>query len=228
MRILSRRIRHILRAPGRARALLTLAAVVAVATPSHAFLGVNKKKAEPAQETVDIYDLPLDENLYTPELGKASDVVADFQMTVARQLKKEKYQVELMRDGEVIVVTIFAGQLFNPNDTSLNDLGEIVLTPFVKYLRKPGMYKMILVMHSDDTGSPEYTLGVSRARVDAVYDWFFGKTGSESVVPYALGSVEPMLPNNSVENRKRNRRLEIFLVPDEEMIKQALKGKISL
>ncbi len=36
----------------------------------------------------------------------------------------------------------------------------------------------------------------------------------------------PLKPNNSVENRADNRRLEIYLVPGKKMLEQAKKGRI--
>ena len=48
------------------------------------------------------------------------------------------------------------------------------------------------------------------------------------VVPYALGDTDPLVDNNSVEHRKTNRRLEIYLVPEKTMIQQAKKGTINM
>ena len=48
------------------------------------------------------------------------------------------------------------------------------------------------------------------------------------MVPYALADTDPLVDNNSMDNRKRNRRLEIFLVPEEVMIAQAKKGRINI
>jgi len=64
--------------------------------------------------------------------------------------------------------------------------------------------------------------------VNAVYDWFDQNGSVDYVVPYALGETDPLVDNNSVDNRKRNRRLEIYLVPDEVMIQQAKKGRINI
>lgn len=180
------------------------------------------------QKTVDIYDLSLDDNLSTPALDKEASLITKFQLDIARSIKRDKYNVELMRDGEVVVVTIPAGQLFNPNDTVLTDLGKIVLKSFLKYLKTPDLYKMILVMHTDNTGSESYTMGLSQSRVDAVFDWIGSVSNTDYVVPYALGSVDPLYKNNSVENRRMNRRLEIYLVPSNEMIKQVQNGKLHL
>ncbi len=178
----------------------------------------------------DIYELSLDENLETPEIknDKQADKIQDFQLEMALAFKRSNYDVEVMRDDEVIVVTIPASQLFDPNDTVLNKLGEAQLKPFLTMLSNPGFYKMLLVMHSDNTGSSQYTLNLTRQRVNAVFDWFDENGSVDYVVPYALGDTDPLTENDSVEKRKRNRRLEIFLVPEKTMLQQAKKGNINM
>ena len=183
-----------------------------------------------AKDEYDIYDLSLDENLMLPEIKneKQADKIQDFQLDMAVAFKKSNYDVEIMRDDEVIIVTIPASQLFDANDTLLNKVGEERLKPFLRMVKNPGFYKMLLVMHSDNTGSEVYTLNLTRQRVNAIFDWFDENGSVDYVVPYALGDTDPILDNNSVENRKRNRRLEIYLVPEKTMIQQAKKGVINI
>ena len=185
----------------------------------------------------DIYELSLDENLATPEIknDKQADRIQEFQYDMAMAFRKSNYAVEVMRDDEVIVITIPASQLFDSNDTVVNKVGEALLKPFLRVLKNPGFYKMLLVMHSDNTGSSVYTLNLTRQRVNAIYDWFDENGSVDYVVPYALGDTDPVVDennniveNNSVENRKRNRRLEIFLVPEKTMLQQAKKGTINI
>jgi len=191
-------------------------------------LGVQQLAAK--TDEVDIYELSLDENIATPEIrnDKQADRVQDYQYEMAVAFKKANFDVEVMRDDEVIVVTIPASQLFDANDTVLNKLGEAQLKPFLSMLTNPGFYKMLLVMHSDNTGSSAYTLNLTRQRVNAIFDWFEENGSVDYVVPYALGETDPIVDNNSVENRKLNRRLEIYLVPDKVMLQQAKKGKINI
>ncbi len=187
-------------------------------------------QSQAREHEVDIYELSLDENLETPEIknDKQADKIQDFQYEMAVAFKRSNYEVEIMRDDEVIVITIPASQLFEPNDTALSKLGETQLKPFLKMLKNPGFYKMLLVMHSDNTGSSEYTLNLTRQRVNAIFDWFDENASVDYVVPYALGDTDPVVDNNSVENRKRNRRLEIYLVPEKTMLQQAKKGNINI
>ena len=178
----------------------------------------------------DIYEMSLDENLETPEIknDKQADKIQEFQYDIAVAFSHSNYDVELMRDGEVIIITIPASQLFDPNDTVVTKVGQEVLKPFLRMIKNPGFYKMLLVMHSDNTGSSAYTLNLTRQRVNAVYDWFDENGSVDYVVPYALGETDPLVDNNSVENRKTNRRLEIYLVPEKTMLQQAKKGNINM
>ena len=183
-----------------------------------------------ARDDYDIYDLSLDENLSLPEIknDKQADKIQDFQYDMAVAFKRSNYDVEIMRDDEVIVITIPASQLFDANDTVLNKIGEERLKPFLRMIKNPGFYKMLLVMHSDNTGSEFYTLNLTRQRVNAIFDWFDENGSVDYVVPYALGDTDPLEDNNSVESRKRNRRLEIYLVPEKTMLQQAKKGVINI
>ena len=200
--------------------ILTLTAALLVVCPQSII----------ARDDEDIYELTLDDNLMTPEIknDKQADKIQDFQYDMAVAFKRSNYEVEIMRDDEVIVVTIPASQLFDANDTVLNSVGQALLKPFLRMLKNPGFYKMLLVMHSDNTGSSQYTLNLTRQRVNAVFDWFEENGSVDYVVPYALGETDPIADNNSVENRKNNRRLEIYLVPEKTMIQQAKKGVISI
>jgi outer membrane protein OmpA-like peptidoglycan-associated protein len=183
-----------------------------------------------AKDEDDIYEMSLDENLETPEIrnDKQAAKIQEFQYDIAVAFSLSNYDVEVMRDGEVIVITIPASQLFGPNDTVVTKVGQELLKPFLRMIKNPGFYKMLLVMHSDNTGSQVYTLNLTRQRVNAIYDWFDENGSVDYVVPYALGDTEPLVDNNSFENRKTNRRLEIYLVPEKTMLQQAKKGNINM
>ena len=183
-----------------------------------------------AKDNDDIYEMSLDENLLSPEIKneKQAEKIRDYQYEIAVAFSRSNYDVEIMREDEVIVITIPASQIFAPNDTVVSKVGEELLKPFLRMIKNPGFYKMLLVMHSDNTGSQEYTLNLTRLRVNAVYDWFDENGSVDYVVPYALGDTDPLVDNNSVEHRKTNRRLEIYLVPEKTMIQQAKKGTINM
>ncbi|MBQ9466775.1 MAG: OmpA family protein [Muribaculaceae bacterium] len=180
-----------------------------------------------AGSKVDIYDLSLDQNLDVPAVpDKHAERVTDFQYQMAVKLAKQGFETELMRDGEVIVVTIQAATLFAPNDTVLSTVGKNALKPLLDLLKPAGFYKLMLVMHADNTGSPRYAKRLTSARVNAVYDWMDEKGSVDFVVPYAMGNEDPIDDNGSMEGRRHNRRLEVYIIPEEGMLNKAKKGKI--
>lgn len=189
------------------------------------FSSIFKKKTETVAtlEHPDLAALTIDENLEIPELsGKEANRVRSIQKTEANRLKATKgAKVEMLRDNEVIRVTIPASSLFAPNDTALHANADAVLRPLLQCLRTPDYYHVLLVMHSDNTGNDAYTYALTTRRVLAVFDWLDRNgAATDFVVPYAAGSHEPLAANNSTKNRSRNRRLEVYLIPAEAMLKK--------
>lgn len=187
---------------------------------------------------VDLDTLSFVEMINSVDLGDQSKFVQQFQEKKARaelipkfdheRARREGYSVETYRNKEIIVVTIPAKFLFAPNDTVLlPKVGEI-LSPFKKFLRQPlDTYRVLLLMHTDNTGSELYRDQLTLKRVNAVFDWFEDQgTDTSYLFPYAMGDEWPMVPNDSQQNRNTNRRLEIYLMPGEKMLEMAKKGKI--
>lgn len=135
--------------------------------------------------------------------------------------------VETYRNKEVLLVTIPASLLFSPNDTALRPGAESLLAPLRRYLKDPDMYRVLLVMHTDNTGSEQYRDNITDERVQAVGDWF-DEQGVDTtyLFTYPYGDDMPLVENNSMSNRARNRRLEVYLVPGKKMLEQAKKGRI--
>lgn len=175
------------------------------------------------------------EMLNSVEPGTASSLIQKFQAKEGKnRLLNGKYnpsgecKVETFRNKEVLLITIPAHLLFDPNETELKSGAQDYLIPIKRYLKDPDMFRVLLVMHTDNTGSDEYRDLVTLERVDAVFEWF-EENGSDTryLFPYALGDEMPLKPNDSMENRRQNRRLEIYLVPGKKMVEQALKGRIA-
>ena len=183
-------------------------------------------------------EMTKEELLFSLALGKQAPLIKKFQEKEATRLlnnnynpKKNGCNIETMRSGEVIIITIPTDLLFLPNERTLIDDCDNFLSPIQRYLKTPDFYRVLLVMHTDDTGSETYTDELSLDRVDAVFDWFeTHNTNTTYLFPTASGASEPLYgtKNNTVKNRAKNRRLEIYLIPGEEMLRQAKLGRIAL
>lgn len=188
-------------------------------------------------EKVPLEEMSFAELINSVELGKQAELVQRFQDREAKNvLLKNKViseqngcLVDAIRNKEVLVVTIPAGVLFGPNQTELLDNAYKYLEPFKRYLKEPDMYRLLVVMHTDNTGSEEYREKITELRAEAVADWFDNSgVDTEYLFPFAMSDDIPLVPNDSFVNREKNRRLEIYLVPGENMLEKAKKGRIAL
>lgn len=207
-------------------ALRGVAAALLVAAGSPAAMAAEKE---------DLSSLSFIELVNSADPGKQSELIQKFQKREAQtKLMNGKYNpsgdctIETYRNREVLLITIPARLLFAPNEVSLKPGAAEYLQPLRRYLKDPDMYRVILAMHTDNTGSEEYRDLITVQRADAVFDWF-EQSGSDTryLFPFAMGDELPMAENNSMENRDRNRRLEVYLVPGSKMVEQAKTGRIA-
>ena len=146
--------------------------------------------------------------------------------------QNHKYTVDLMHNDAVFVVCLPTDDLFLPNDTLLTDNASSVLNPLLDLMKDPYMYKILLAVHTDDTGSENYRQDLSTARIYSIYDWMLdaidrGRISEDLVIiPYSMGSSEPIVKNDTRKHRKENRRLEIYFVPGPKMISLAKERKL--
>lgn len=187
-----------------------------------------REVAEKNYTVEQLYELSLTDNLKIPKLGSQKSTIRKYQLKQAKKLLAAGQEtVETMRNGEVVIVTVDTDNLFYPNETTLKPNAGKYLSPFVKFLTVADFYRMMLVVHSDNTGSESYTDELTNRRAVAILEWFKAHaTCSDYVIPFGMGSSEPLYLNNSMENREKNRRLEIFLVPGKKMISEASDGRL--
>lgn len=195
-------------------------------------LSIRDNKAAPH---IDIQTLTLDENINIPIVEsplshrKIREYMAGQEKTLQKLKQYGVSQVELQRGGEVIKLTIPVEKLFYPNDTILYNKVDLLLRPIARYGIDEGMYHILIVVHSDNTGSIEYNLNLTTHRAEQLHNKLkqLGLKTKEVVV-YGMGGEEPLTDNLTIEKRKKNRRAEIYLVPGEEMIKLSLRGRLEV
>ena len=175
-----------------------------------------------AQVNVQADPLDFDTELNTPEIpSKRSRMVQERMQNIAQDLIDNGYNVELMRDDQVVTATIPLRSLFAPNEYNLSLSSTKLLEPFVKFTKQNGEYKILLCVHSDNTGSTSYRKWLCEQRVLTLYDYFdtHGTSGG-MIYGYPMGNDHPLVDDNSALNRSLNRRLEIYIVPGPEFIKK--------
>lgn len=172
----------------------------------------------------DNLDLSVAENIATPAVpAKAKPYIKGAMDQLRRYFVKDGFEASMLRDGEVLRVTVPCSRLFPPCGVELKPSAAAVLKPFATVVREPAKYKILVTVHTDDTGDDMYADSITAARANAIDDylWQLAREEETNVVPYGLGRDEPLAPNKSMAARASNRRVEFIIVPDRELLLQS-------
>lgn len=183
--------------------------------------------AQPQQ--VDLAELTFDENISTPAVPrKGAEFLRKHMADIRTSLAKRGYAVRLERAGEVVAISIPCSSLFAPNTCELLPGADALLRPLTPWLRYPTMYKVIIAVSSDDTGEPSYLDALTSARAEAIEEFLLScpDVSGDALVPYGIAADIPVQDNRSIAGRAANRRAEIYIVPNWQMIDNARSGKL--
>lgn len=181
----------------------------------------------------DVYmDMEFEPNLATPDVPERARPALRKHVRAEAQKYKNQFQVDLMRDGEVMIFSIPTDDLFLPNDTMLSKYSDRILPKVLPLLNDPYRYKIVVTMNTDNTGSDIYRENLSQARLNSVYDWFIDKIESGVVsedliiIPFSMASEDALEENDTRAHRRLNRRLDIYFVPGPKLIQAADSGQL--
>lgn len=173
----------------------------------------------------------LEEAINNPEIKDSklkSDIVVQ-QNHIAKSIYENNHNliVSPTRNEEVILVTIPADQLFAPNETEMIDGAAGILEKFTPLMSRPDYYRIALAMYHDDNGGETYSEQITQQRLQSIVNWFMANTNNNKYISYfAMGNRNPIYPmNDSMQHRRLNRRLEIYIIPGEAMIQQSKNDK---
>lgn len=176
----------------------------------------------------DPFELNLEQNINTPAVPqKSQSQVKENIDRLKSYLERLGFRPTRTRRGEALLLTIPCEQLFRANESTITTRGLELLKKFSLPEESVGKYKILIAVHSDDTGEPEYSDNLTAERANAIDDLFSAENKFEgiTVVPYGIGRDEPLVRNDSVKNRAQNRRVEIYIVPEENLFAKRKAAK---
>ena len=107
--------------------------------------------------------------------------------------------------------------IFQSNSSELNAVSYGELNKLVEYLEQNQDYKVEIRAHTDDKGGDTYNMKLSRLRANSVVEFLSDRAIlSHRLVARGLGETEPLVPNDSDDNRSKNRRVEFKILNSDE------------
>jgi len=160
--------------------------------------------------------------------GVAGGVIGHHMDKQAKELEAIKEaKVEKINNGEGLKVTFESGILFETNSSTLNSSSQDALTKFAQSLQNNPETNIAISGHTDNTGSDAINQPLSERRAESVSNFLVGKGVARSrMTTVGNGSNQPVADNTSAEGRSKNRRVEIVIVANEKMIKEAKEGTL--
>ncbi len=162
-------------------------------------------------------------NVFTLKMANASDL-----SYIIKLISKEKPVKEVKPEEKPIVVAEavldvaniqkgvkypLPGVNFEKSKTILVPGAETKLEGLLKYLKENPNVKVEIAGHTDNEGNDQrLNQRLSEFRAKVVANYFFNKgIKSERLKTIGKGSSEPLVPNDTEENKAKNRRIEIMI-----------------
>ncbi len=155
------------------------------------------------------------------EAGSIVDSAVDYELSItAKDFAGNEITVNKNFTVDILVMKTDLGYKiiinsieFDFNSAKLKKSNYKILDLLIKKLLKFPDYKILIVGFTDSTGDPEYNLKLSEKRAKAVYDYLVKNDIPKSRLEYkGMGSQNPIDSNENDDGRRRNRRVEFYLI----------------
>lgn len=147
----------------------------------------------------------------------------------AEELKQqlEGAEVETVNNGEAIKLTFDSGILFASGKADLSEASKVSLAKFAGSLLQNSDTNISIEGHTDATGSNSVNQPLSENRAKSVYS-FLATQGVSAGRMTTIGhsSNNPVADNSTAEGRAKNRRVEVYITANQQMIEQAQAGTL--
>lgn len=159
--------------------------------------------------------------------GTAGNLIGRKMDQQAKELQQAIPTAEVNRVNEGINVTFDASLAFKINSAALSDNYKEDLLNAIPVFQKYPDTNILIEGHTDDTGSEEFNMQLSQKRANAVAAFLADNGVDRSrLTEKWYGESQPKYPNDSEENRIKNRRVEMAIYANEEMKEEAKTGEL--
>jgi outer membrane protein OmpA-like peptidoglycan-associated protein len=130
----------------------------------------------------------------------------------AAEIQHDIPGAKVERVGEGILVTFDTGLLFGLDSAVVRPEAQANLRNLATDLGKYPDTDLMIVGHTDSTGTESYNLALSRRRAMAVSDYLVAQGVTRTRLKMdGRGELEPVASNATDEGRQQNRRVEVAI-----------------
>ena len=154
---------------------------------------------------------------------------------IGRKMDKQAAELEAQlgsnaaveRIGEGIKVTFESGILFKTGKAELSESSKTALTKFSGTLKEYMDTNVMIYGHTDNTGSEAINKELSKDRAKSVKDYLVAQgVAASRISTEGLSSSTPVASNDTEAGRAQNRRVEVAITANAEMLKKAQEGTL--
>lgn len=155
-----------------------------------------------------------DGDVYVTVIVDQPNAVTDLAIVEARPMETGLVKVDpkaLLNDIERTGHASIYGIYFDTGKAVVKPRSKQALGAIAKLLKSKPALKLYVVGHTDNAGTLDYNMGLSRRRADAVVAVLVKKYGiaAARLRPEGVGPLAPVLANTSQAGRAKNRRVEL-------------------
>lgn len=156
--------------------------------------------------------------------GASGAVIGKVMDNQAKKIETAVPGAEVERIGEGILINFDenSGVTFATNQADLTPASMQNLDKVVKVFIEFPDTNILVQGHTDSTGSDAYNMELSKKRANSVVEYLKSKgVAANRLSMEGLGETIPRFDNNTPEGRSKNRRVEIAVTANQQMIDDA-------
>jgi outer membrane protein OmpA-like peptidoglycan-associated protein len=160
--------------------------------------------------------------------GTAGTLIGHNMDKQAEEMKRDLKNARIDRVGEGIKITFDSGILFATNSSELQPEAKVNIESLAKVLNKHPDTNILIEGDTDNEGAEDYNQKLSERRAQAVADYAkgFNVVGSR-ITTVGHGEMQPVASNETVEGRRKNRRVEVAIFANDAMKDAAKNGELN-
>jgi outer membrane protein OmpA-like peptidoglycan-associated protein len=154
--------------------------------------------------------------------GAAGAFIGNYMDKQAAEMQRDLKGAEVQRIGEGIKITFDSGILFDIDKSDLRPVSKTNLAELAKILNKYPDTNILIEGHTDNTGSDDHNMTLSKDRAQSVAFYMATlevKSARFSTAGY--GEAQPIVTNDTLEGRQKNRRVDIAVMANDKLKKAA-------